>query len=124
MKMQITAMVPKSEGKNTAQLGPVTIEVETGATAAEMVQMFGDEAVKSNAEANWAITLQSNIRAALKRGETGEQSQARLEGAKLGVAQKGAKIDPIQAYLAMFASATPDKQAAMLADLKKKAVTK
>jgi hypothetical protein len=37
------------------------------------------------------------------------------------VAVKGAKVDPIQAYLAMFASATPQKQAEMLKELQRKA---
>jgi hypothetical protein len=34
---------------------------------------------------------------------------------------KSAKVDPIQAYLAMFATASPEKQKEMLAELKNKA---
>ena len=123
-KLTVTARVPaKKEGDKVvrAEIGPVSIAVDTGSTAEEMIQMFGDGAVKSNADANWVVTLQSNIRARLLRGETQEQIQAGLGTAKMGVAVKGAKVDPIQAYLAMFASATPQKQAEMLKELQRKA---
>ena len=123
-KLTVTARVPaKKEGDKVvrAEIGPVSITVDTGSTAEEMIQMFGDGAVKSNADANWVVTLQSNIRARLLKGETQEQIQAGLGTAKMGVAVKGAKVDPIQAYLAMFASATPQKQAEMLKELQRKA---
>lgn len=120
-KMSVTAQKPENKRKGTPQLGPATITVETGATAAEMIKMFGDEAVKTNANANWVVTLQSNIRSGLERGETQEQMQARLGTAKMGVAQKGVKVDPKQAYLAVFQSATPEKQAEMIKELTAKA---
>jgi len=116
-----TAKVPANKEKGTPELGPVTITVKTGKDLKEMVQMFGEEAIKSNAEANWVVTLQGNIRAGLRRGETPEQIQARLANAKMGVAQKGTKVDPVQAYLAKFQSATPEEQQKMLAELKKRA---
>lgn len=128
-KLTITAQVPEKKDKATGkitspQLGPATIAIDTGATAAEMIQMFGDEAVKSNAVANWVVTIQGNIRAALKRGENQEQIQANLASAKMGVATKGARVDPVQAYLAQFQTATPDKQKEMLAELQKRAAKK
>lgn len=123
-KLTVTAQVPANEKKGTPQLGPATIVLNTGATAKEMIEMFGDEAVKSNATANWVVTIQGNIRAALRRGETQEQIQARLAEAKMGVATKGAKVDPVQAYLAQFQSATPEKQKEMLAELQKRAAKK
>lgn len=122
--LAVTAKVPeKKEGDKVvrAQIGPVTITVQTGATAAEMIQLFGDKAVKSNADANWVVTLQSNVRARLLKGETIDQIQVALGTAKMGVAVKGDKVDPVQAYLAMFAAATPEKQKEMLAELKTKA---
>jgi len=122
--MSVTAQVPANKEKGTPQLGPCTITVQTGKDAKEMIGLFGDEAVKSNAEANWIVTLQSNVRAGLKKGETPEQIQARLASAKMGVAQKGAKTDPVQAYLAQFGSATPEKQKEMLAELQKRAAKK
>ncbi len=122
--LTVTAKVPeKKEGDKVvrAQIGPITITVQTGATAAEQIQLFGDKAVKSNADANWVVTLQSNVRARLLKGETIDQIQAALDTAKMGVAVKGDKVDPVQAYLAMFANATPEKQKEMLAELKAKA---
>jgi hypothetical protein len=123
----VEAKVPeKKEGDKviSKQLGPIQIKVKTGDTAAEMIQLFGDAAVKSNADANWVVTLQSNIRSRLKKGETAEQIQAALGSAKMGVAVQGAKVDPIQAYLAMFATASPEKQKEMLKELQSKAAAK
>jgi len=126
--LKVQATVPEKKDKDgkvvQAQVGPFTIKVQTGATAAESIQMFGDEAVKSNSDSNWIITLQSNMRSGMKKGETQEQLQARLGSAKMGVTQRGAVIDPVQAYLAQFASATPEKQAQMLAELKARAAKK
>lgn len=123
----VEAKVPeKKEGDKVIakQIGPVSITVQTGETATEMIKMFGEDAVKSNANANWVVTLQSNIRARLKKGETVEQIQAALGNAKMGVAVAGSKVDPVQAYLAMFASATPEKQKEMLKELQTKAAAK
>ena len=66
-QMTVTARVPANKDKGTAELGPCTISVSTGKDGKAMIALFGDEAVKSNADANWIVTLQSNIRAALKR---------------------------------------------------------
>jgi Ser-tRNA(Ala) deacylase AlaX len=126
-KLIVEAKVPeKKEGDKVVrkQIGPIQISVETGSTAAEMIQMFGEKAVKSNADANWRVTIQSNIRARLLKGETAEQIQAALGTAKMGVAVAGAKVDPIQAYLALFATASPEKQKEMLKELQTKAAAK
>jgi hypothetical protein len=119
--LSVSAQVPANKEKNTPQLGPVTVTVQTGETAAEKIQMFGDEAVSSNADANWVVTLQSNIRAGLKKGETQDQVQARLASAKMGVSAKGATVDPTQAYQAQFLAASPEAQVKMIKELQKRA---
>lgn len=123
-KMEVRAMVPEKKDKDgkviQKQLGPVTIVVNTGVNSKDLIELFGDDAVKTNAEANWCISLQSNIRSGLKKGETEAQIQTRLGGAKMGVAQRGAVVDPIQSFIALYASATPQKQAELLAELKSK----
>ena len=119
-KATVNAVVPANKEKGIAEM-QATITVDFAEDIKEAVAMYGEEAVLSNAFANWRVTLQSNIRSALKRGEKPEAISARLASAKMGVAQQGAKVDPVQAYLAMFASATPEKQAEMLSELKKKA---
>ena len=120
IKQQVTANVPANEKKGTKAL-TATIEVNYSDKIEEAVQMFGAEAILTNAFANWRVTLQSNIRSALKRGETQEQIQARLADAKMGVAQQGVKVDPVQAYIARFQNATPEEQKKTLAELQKKA---
>ena len=120
IKQQVTANVPANEKKGTKALS-ATVEVNYSDKIEEAVQMFGAEAILTNAFANWRVTLQSNIRSALKRGETQEQIQDRLKDAKMGVAQQGVKVDPVQAYIARFQNATPEEQKKMLAELQKKA---
>jgi hypothetical protein len=118
---QVQAKVPANKAKGTPELGPATIIVKTGENVEEMKKMFGDEAVVSNANANWKVTLQSSIRSALKRGETQEQMQARLGAAKMGVAVAKAAIDPKQAWLASYQAATPAERKKMKAELLKQA---
>ena len=121
-KIQIGALVPEKKdatGKVTQkQLGPVSVEVEYGETAAESVKLYGDEAVNTNAFANWRVTLQANIRGALKRGEAPQAIQARLASAKMGVAVTGGKIDAEAAFKAKFMSATPDERKKMIQQLR------
>ena len=123
-KLVITAQVPANKEKGTPQLGPATITVLTGKDAKESIEMFGDAAVKSNSDANWTVALQGNIRSGLKKGETQEQMQARLGGAKMGVAQKGVKIDPVQAHIAYLKTLTPEALEKEIANLRKQAAAK
>lgn len=119
----VTAEVPerKKDGKVVQeQLGPVTVSVDYTDDIQEATQMYGPEAILSNAFANWRVVLQSNIRSSLKKGLDVQTIQDKLKSAKMGVAQAGG-VDPQQAYLAMFQSATPERQAEMLAELQTKA---
>lgn len=119
----ITAVVPANAEKGTKELtGSITVQYPD--TATEAIKVFGEEAVNSNAFANWRVTLQSGIRAGLKKGETSAQLQARLGSAKMGVSTGGARVDPVQAYLAQFASSTPEEQKKMLAELQERAAKK
>lgn len=124
-KMTVTAKVPAKKATKDKpaipELGPCTIIINTGKDEKEMAQMFGGEAVKTNAEANWTVTLQGNIRSGLNKGETPDQIADRLKDAKMGVAQKGVQVDPVQAYLAKFQGATPKEQQKMLKDLQTRA---
>ena len=118
---QVTATVPAKDGKPAMS---ATITVKDGETAAEQIKVFGDEAVKSNASSNWDVTLQAAIRGGLKRGESQEEIQARLGTAKMGVKVSAAKIDLVQAYMAKFATATPEEQKKMIQELQKRAADK
>ena len=120
----VDAKVPEkkdSEGRVIQKAMIASASVKYAKNIKEAIEMFGEEAILTNAFANWRVTLQSNIRGALKKGETVKDIAARLATAKMGVASTGGKVDPIQAYLASFESATSEGQKKMLADLKARA---
>jgi len=50
----------------------------------------------------------------LKAGLSVDEIQARLAQAKMGTTIAGVKVDPQQAFIAKFKTATPEKQAEML----------
>lgn len=121
-KIAVSALVPeKKDGQGkvvSPQLGPVTVEVNFGENAVESIKMFGDEAMNTNAFANWRVTLQANIRGALKRGEPVAEIQRRLADAKMGVAVTGGKVDAEAAFKAKFLAATPDERKKMIQQLR------
>jgi len=123
-KELVSAKVPKNPEKGIPNDLTATIEVQVPETAEEAIKMYGDDAVLSNALANWRVTLQANIRSALRRGESPKQIQERLKDAKMGVAIKGTKMDPVQAFLAKFQASTPEDQKKLLAELQKRAAQK
>ena len=119
IQKEITAQVPEkkdSEGNITQQaLGPVTIIVNYPETRDEGRDWAGDEAILSNAFANFRVNpIQSGIRSALKAGLNQDQIQENLGSAVMGVAQIGGRVDTQTAFIAKFKIATPEKQAEML----------
>ena len=122
-EIEVSALVPEkkdSEGNVTqAQLGPCDVTVKFGETAQESIEMFGDEAVNSNALAKWIVILQGNIRSALKRGEAPVDIASRLSNAKLGVAASGGRVSAEVAYKMKFVNSSPGDRKAMIAELKK-----
>jgi len=120
-KLEVQAVVPENKEKGIVRMeGAILVDCPDTLVEAKAMGI-SDEAILSNAVANWKVTLQGNIRSGLRKGESIEAIQTRLSNAKMGVAQTGGRVDPVQAYLAAFASATPEKQAEMLAELKKRA---
>jgi hypothetical protein len=97
------------------------IAVNFGETLEESVEMFGPEAVNSNAFAGWRVTLQAAIRRGHDAGKTDEQIQAELRTAKMGVAVAGVAVDPIQASLARFKLMNAEEQADFLEKLRQSA---
>ena len=116
-KVTVTAQVPEkkdAQGNITqAAIGPATVQVDYAETLAEAQKMFGDEPTLSQALKSWVVSLQSNIRGGLKRGEDQATMQARLGSAKMGIATAKASVDPEQAFLAKYAMATPEDRKTM-----------
>ena len=123
-QISIAAKVPANKEKGiaekTATLTVNYVDAEASdinKELAEAVQMFGAKALLTNAFANWRVTLQGGIRAGLEKGETPTQIQARLGTAKMGIATQGAKVDVEQAFMAKYASSTPEQRKKMLSEL-------
>jgi len=110
----VSAKVPAKDDQ-PEKTGQVTVKVPE--TIEEAAQMFGGEAVLSNAIANWKVTLQAALRNALKRNESQEAIQGRLGSAKMGVAVTKGSVDPKAAFLAQFQAAGPKERKALLAEL-------
>ena len=113
---EINAKAPKIDAEATVVVNfPETVE--------EAVAWCGEEALLSNAFANWRVTIQANIRNSLTAGATPEQIQDKLKDAKMGVAVTGGRVDTEAAFLAKFRTATPDEQKAMLDKLRAAAMS-
>ena len=121
-KISVSALVPEKKDAQgvvvTKQLGPVTVEVNYGENAVESIKMFGDEALNSNAFANWRVTLQANIRGGLKRGVAPAEIIKNLADAKMGVAVTGTKVDAEAAFKAKFLAANPEERKKMIQQLR------
>ena len=118
IEKEISAKVP---GKGGAEDMAATIVVEYPETLEEAEEIYGQEAILSNAFANWKVTLQSNIRTSLKSGLNPAQVQDKLGTAKMGVAQVGGKVDVQAAFIAKLKMATPEEQENMIKALKEAA---
>lgn len=114
VQREVTAKAPKLEKE-------ATVVVNYADSVEEAVEMFGEEAILSNAFANWRVTLQANIRKSLESGMEPEDVQTKLADAKMGVASTGGRVDPQAAFIAKFKTSSPEEQAAMLDKLREAA---
>ena len=103
----VTAKAPKVGSE-------ATVVVQYAETLEEAKEMFGEEAVLSNAFANWRVTLQANIRSKLTSGKTPEQVAEELATAKMGVAATGGKVDTTAAFMAKFKAADENEKAELI----------
>lgn len=116
-QFEVSAKVP---AKGDIPEQSATVYVNGPENLEEAIDLYGEDAVLSNALANWRITLQGNIRSGLRKGETPESIQERLTDAKMGVSLKKGAVDPMAAFLAKFQAAPPEERAKMLEALKAK----
>lgn len=107
---EVSAKSPKL-GRET------TILVNYGEDVDESIEMFGGDAMNSNAFANWTVVLQAAIRRAHKLGKTDGEIQELLKDAKMNVATAIGK-DSTQATLAKFKVMSEEEKAAFIEKLK------
>ena len=110
--------VREVSAKSTKLNMETAVFINAPETLPEGVEMFGEEALLSNALANWTVTVQAGIRRGHTAGKSDEEIQTELSGAKMGIATTGARVDPIKASLAKFKLMNPEEQANYLEDLK------
>jgi len=117
-EMSISTTAPKinKEAIITVQV-PETIE--------EAVQVYGGEAVRSNAIRNWVVTLQAGVRRGLTKGKSEGELKEIFKNAKMGVVTMvgGGIVDPLQAALAKSATMTPGELQAFIKQLQAQAAT-
>jgi len=115
-EMVVSAKAPKVDKE-------ASVTVQTGENAEEAITMFGGEQVLSNANANWRVTLQANVRRGLLAGKSQEELQGLLGSAKMGVATERIS-DPLAAAENKFNDMNTDEQKAFIKRLKDKIANK
>ena len=94
------------------------VTVQCPETLGEAIKVFGEEAILSNAVANWKIVIQGNIRTGIRKGESLEAMQARLGDSKMGVAAQKTTVDAEAAFMLKYKTASPEERKAMIQRLK------
>ena len=109
----VVAKAGKAEDSKSASInisGPETVE--------EAIEMYGGEAVLTNAMANWRVTLQGGIRAGIKTGLDDAQIQEKLGSSKMGVSQPRGSADPVAAMMGKWSKMDDKAKKAFMAQLK------
>ena len=94
---------------------PVTVSVPWYETMEEAnADGVSEEAILSNAFANFRVTLQSSLRARIKQGKSQDKIQEEFSTAKIGVAMQKAKVDPMDVVLNKIKNGTEEERKALL----------
>jgi len=116
--LKVSAKDPGMEkGKKVREPSSATIELQTGETAKESIEMFGDEPVLSNANANWVVTIQGGIRRMLAAGKSQAEIQKEIGSSKMGVS-RARTADPQAAIKKQWATWSPEQRAAFIKEMK------
>ena len=109
--LKVSAKDPGMEkGKKVREPSSDTIEHQTGETAKESIEMFGDEPVLSNANANWVVTM-------LAAGKSQAEIQKEIGSSKMGVS-RARTADPQAAIKKQWATWSPEQRAAFIKEMK------
>ena len=113
-QITVSAKAPDKESGTSVE-GSATIN--WGEIPEETVELYGGEAVDSNALASAVVTIQGGIRRMLRAKKTPAEIQASFDGWKLGVAIARVS-DPTAAILAKWPTMSEEERAAFIKDLK------
>lgn len=98
----------------------VTVKIPYAETAADLIKMFGDGAVFSNATAKFKAAVRTSIKAAVKAGIKPADIQARFANVKMAASLRRPKMTARQKLVSAFSTATPEEQQAILMELREK----
>jgi hypothetical protein len=110
----------KSKKEVNGEVREATVFVDFGETAAESIEMFGDEVVNSGFIAASKITAQGGMRRMLEVGKAQEEITAKMAEWKPGVTLSR-ETDPMAAALAKFGSLSEEEKEEFLQQLRDKA---
>jgi len=111
--LNITAKAGKDKDAKSA-----TIIVKAPETLAEAQEMYGDEAILTNAMANFVITEQNRVRADIKAGLDQPAIQEKHANDKMGISQPKGTADPTAAFLSKWQSMSEDEKAQVMRKMK------
>ena len=109
----ITAKAGKAEDSKSAVVvlaGPETVE--------EAIELYGGDAVLTNAMANFTVTMQGRIRADIKSNLDAAAIQTKHVNDKMGVSLPKGTSDPVAGIKTKWASMDPKARKELLAELK------
>lgn len=99
VKAEAFESIKDAEGKTTGKrsLGSATVEYELGDSAAQAIELFGDEVVHSKFKADCVVWLQSVVRAAIKASKDPQEA---VNAVTPGVKQVGPRMSKTEKLIA------------------------
>lgn len=112
---------PAADGKPEVKASPelsASVEYDFGETAEVMIKRYGDETVKSNARAQFIISLRRIVRDLLGKSKTVAEIQEHIKGWKPTLAKARTPKDPVATAVTLVAGMTDEQKKEFLGVVK------
>ena len=112
---------PAADGKPEVKASPelnASVEYDFGETAVGMIKQFGDETVKSNARAQFIISLRRIVRDLLGKGKAVAEIQEHISKWVPSLAKARTPKDPVATAVTLVAGMTDEQKKEFLGVVK------